>query len=371
MSAEPLPETFLDRVQAAWREGGPRRLPRIFAEYAFAHFLYRLPHWSSRLMWKLYVFPNKRRPPEYDLVLIHPEDGQGWILEAICREIVKHYPGTWKIHHSRFAIPIARSYFIAHYAMLPDCLKLNPHMHGSVIRTWFTHPRFIRNLTRQELAYSFNQTGAIATCGLFKELLQSWGVRPERISVVLGAADPELFPRHQRGNGAVGFSTAYYERKNPEMILEIIRRLPHRKFILLGRGWEEFPRYAELRQLPNLTYLEVPYSEYPKYYAQMDVFVSPAKLEGGPIPLLEAMMANVVPVASRTGFAPDIIRHGENGFIFDVNAPVQVVCDQIERAFAFQGDVRASVEHLSWRNFSREIQKVLHLPPPSRPSLAN
>ena len=32
------------------------------------------------------------------------------------------------------------------------------------------------------------------------------------------------------------------------------------------------------------------------------------------------MMSNCVPVASKTGFCPDIINHGQNGFLFDINA---------------------------------------------------
>ena len=54
---------------------------------------------------------------------------------------------------------------------------------------------------------------------------------------------------------------------------------------------------------------------YPDLYSKMDVFVSPSILEGGPVPILESMMSNCVPVASKTGFCPDIINHGQNGFL--------------------------------------------------------
>jgi glycosyltransferase involved in cell wall biosynthesis len=132
--------------------------------------------------------------------------------------------------------------------------------------------------------------------------------------------------------------------------------MPHRDFLLIGRGWQAYDRFPELSALPNFQYSEAPYDAYPELYAQMDVFVSPARLEGGPIPLVEAMMSNAVPVASRTGFAPDLIRHGENGFLFDTEAPTAVICDLIEKAYSLQGDIRATALHCSWDNFAQGIQ---------------
>ena len=91
----------------------------------------------------------------------------------------------------------------------------------------------------------------------------------------------------------------------------------------------------------------------------MDVFVSPANLEGGPIPLIETMMCNIVPVASKTGFAPDIIQHGKNGFLFDVGADAEEVGELIKKAIKFEGNINRSVENYTWKNFSKEIQRLI------------
>ena len=91
----------------------------------------------------------------------------------------------------------------------------------------------------------------------------------------------------------------------------------------------------------------------------MDVFVSASYLEGGPIPLIEAMMSNIVPVASDTGFTADVIRHGENGFIFPVDTSVSQICEWIERAFILKTNVRFTAESLSWKHYSLEILKLL------------
>jgi glycosyltransferase involved in cell wall biosynthesis len=173
--------------------------------------------------------------------------------------------------------------------------------------------------------------------------------------VVLGGADAELFVGHERSDGVVGLSSAFYERKNPDRLLELMRLLPHRRFHLIGRKWEQYVLFGAMRALPNFSYLTIPYREYPEQYRKFDVFLSMSTLEGGPIPLLEAMMCNAVPVASDTGFAPDLIRHGENGFLFDIDAPATTIAWQIEAAFQLDCDVRSTVLSYDWHNFSKTI----------------
>lgn len=304
----------------------------------------------------------KRTEYEYDLVFVFysPEKGgRGWILEAICKEIANYYPGKTCFHYSQSSLPYAKAYFIIHYSLVPETLKRNPHIWGSKLLVWYTHPKQT-GYSDQELAYALNRlTQVICSCSQFARLLNSKGVEKDKTTCVLGAADTNLFKYHERLNGVIGFCTAYYSRKSPQLTLDIIKSMPHRKFILLGRNWNKYDKFEELINLPNLSYIEAPYDDYPKYYAQMDVFVSPAKLEGGPIPLIEAMMSNAVPVASKTGFAPDIINHGENGFLFDVDSPTEVVCELIEKAYQVNTNIRKTVEHLTWERFSREIQKFL------------
>ncbi|MBD2362980.1 glycosyltransferase [Anabaena minutissima FACHB-250] len=297
---------------------------------------------------------------EYDLVFVVLDFARGWILEAICREIATYFPGKYCFHYSKSSLPPSKAYFFAHYSFLPICIKLNPSIWGSKILVWHTHPRNDLGISNDELIYVLNQASkVICACSQFARLLISQGLNSQKVTYILGAADQNLFQPHERENGAVGFCTAFYYRKEPERILNIIKMMPSHKFILLGKGWKNYDRFPEMASLPNFSYIEAPYSDYPKYYAEMDVFVSTAKLEGGPIPLVEAMMCNVVPVASKTGFAPDLIVHGENGLIFDVDSSVEEICNLIAQAFKIKTNVRKTVENLTWENFSREIQHQL------------
>jgi glycosyltransferase involved in cell wall biosynthesis len=130
---------------------------------------------------------------------------------------------------------------------------------------------------------------------------------------------------------------------------------PQYKFILLGKGWRESPYGLQINKYQNLKYVETTYQHYPEYYEQMDVFVATSDLEGGPIPLIEAMMSNVVPVACDTGFARDLIQHSVNGYIFPKEAGLEEIGRLVEMAFLNNCNIRKTVKHYTWKYFSRQV----------------
>ena len=299
-----------------------------------------------------------------DLVFVlPPPTAQGWILDAICREIAQRLPRC-TIGYARFTEPLppARRYFFSHYIFFIRSLSLLSPMHRAHSCVYATHLEPAKHgLSNRQIArfMSLAQSVICMNSGLRDELA-ALGVPPTIMTVVPGAASRAEFRPHERTpSGAVGLSSAFYPRKSPDLIFDLVRGLPQRRFILLGKGWDKYARYAALRALPNFEYVETAYEQYPAYYAQMSVFVSPSRLEGGPIPLLEAMMSNVVPVASRTGFAPDIISHGHNGFLFDLDAPADDVCRLIEKAYSLATDVSSTVTEYDWDPFARRISHVL------------
>ena len=292
-----------------------------------------------------------------DWAFIVHQNARGWILDAICREIGSRQPGSWKVFYHPETSGAARNVFFSHYMLLETYLERHPDkLESARTFVWYTHPReeSPQSIARQLLAFE-QVTKVIFACESNRQTWLSRGLAEEKTAVVLGAADPAQFRYHERGLGVVGLSSSFYERKNPDCLLEVVKRLPHRQFVLLGRKWNQYARFEEMRAQPNFTYRQLPYRDYPDAYAAFDVFLSMSNLEGGPIPLVEAMMSNAVPVASRTGFAPDLIRHGENGFIFDLDASPQAIADLIEAAFELPTDVRASVRPYDWDHFSAAI----------------
>ena len=298
--------------------------------------------------------------PLVDVVFITaPLNAKGWILDAICREIASRLTGAAvRLCPSGTKLPPSHRYFFSHYMYYIQALSLMSPAYRARSFIFATHLEPSKHgIDNAMLGRLLNGSdGVICMNRALSDELSSLGIEPQKLSVEVGAADPRQYQPHVRSpDGKVGFCSAFYERKSPDLILDIVRLLPHRQFILLGRSWQKYSRFAELTSHSNFEYIEADYTEYPRHYAQMSVFVSASELEGGPIPLLEAMMSNVVPVASKTGFAPDIIKDGKNGFIFDVGATAQTVCLLIERAFTVECNVHETVQHCSWDDFAANV----------------
>jgi glycosyltransferase involved in cell wall biosynthesis len=182
------------------------------------------------------------------------------------------------------------------------------------------------------------------------------GVKSKNTHTIIGGADHNLFyDMNFSKKELIGFSTAYYNRKSPDKILDVIKNMPNENFLLLGKGWEKYIRYDELITLPNFTYKDINYVEYPSYYNKMKVFVSLSKIEGGPIPLIETMMCNVVPVVTNTGFADDVIQDGINGYILPVNATTELIIETISKALTHNSNISESVRNFTWDKFSQNI----------------
>ena len=312
------------------------------------------PQRSSRLR-------RRAAAPGVELALIVAEANRGWILDAICQEVATRARATHVVHYDDGRpLPAAGCYFFSHPALFLDHRREIPRGRRAVV--CFTHPSYPPEQAPQVAGRLAAASAVVAICTLHRDGLVAAGLPAAKVSVAIPGADPDRFPPHARGQGAVGLCSAYYPRKAPGTVLGLVRALPHRQFRLLGRRWEQWDGFAELSREPNFTYLEGGYDAYPDFYAGTDVFVSTSRLEGGPVPLLEAMMANAVPVATATGFAPDLIVPGGNGFLCPVDAPPSAFATLVEDAFRLEGDVRATVVGRTWDAFARHVLAVANVP---------
>jgi len=295
----------------------------------------------------------------HDVVFVIAEANRGWILEGICRDTGRHVAGKVAYHYGLNTLPPARVYFFSHYSLYAQAVNEGRLPQYAKTLVYFTHPPTSWWSQRRLTSSLSSCTRVLSMASTHSRKLISLGVPTDRVSTVLGAADPFMFRPHERGRGAVGFVSAYYARKSPERMVALVRAMPETPFLLLGRGWRESPVTGELASLRNLEIVEAPYSDYPSHYALMDVFVSLSSLEGGPIPLIEAMMSNVFPVCTRTGFAPDLLTQGVNGLLCDVEAPTATIVNLVRRALAKTNSVRESVEHLDWPRYAGYVTRAL------------
>jgi glycosyltransferase involved in cell wall biosynthesis len=110
--------------------------------------------------------------------------------------------------------------------------------------------------------------------------------------------------------------------KQPDLVVELARRLPHLKFVVVGGGQEQYARrmrQAE-RELPNLAMTgPVAYDAVGAYFDRARVFLNTSSLEGFPNTFVQAWM-RAIPVVSF--FDPDglIAREGMGCAVTDLDA---------------------------------------------------
>jgi glycosyltransferase involved in cell wall biosynthesis len=109
------------------------------------------------------------------------------------------------------------------------------------------------------------------------------------------------------------------------------RRLPNLATLIIGPGWQALAK--DIRQqgiLCTQAPYEITHERIAKYYQAMDVFWVTSRVEGGPVPLLEAMATGLPCISTPVGAALDLINDKQNGFIVSFDCPDQFVDRSIQ-----------------------------------------
>jgi len=119
---------------------------------------------------------------------------------------------------------------------------------------------------------------------------------------------------------AVVYSGKLIERKDPMTLLRAISKMRRRAVaVFLGDGVlrEPLERFARENGLRAAFAGFVNQTDLPKFYAMGDAFVLPSHFDPRATVVNEAMACGLpVLITDRCGPSADIVRHGENGFVF-------------------------------------------------------
>lgn len=163
-------------------------------------------------------------------------------------------------------------------------------------------------------------------------------INPDRIAYTPNGLDPDVYlARSGRSPRAVRESLGipadaptvltlarFAPEKAPETMLNVFARIqatrPDIRYIIAGTGMSEKAEMGEMvraRGLAHSIHLLGVRSDVAELLSCADVFLLPSRLEGFPNVLMEAMAVGVPVVASNVGGIPDLVRHGQNGFLHE------------------------------------------------------
>lgn len=112
-----------------------------------------------------------------------------------------------------------------------------------------------------------------------------------------------------------------------DLALKILETCPDTHFLLVGDGdWREriLEQISQSGKSKNFHWVGVQKQVIP-YLSIMDVYLSTSEFEGLPIAMLEAMSCEVPVVATRAGGIGEVVQHGVQGFLSEVEEYEELV----------------------------------------------
>ncbi len=217
-----------------------------------------------------------------------------------------------------------------------------------------------------------------------RDIVESYGLSPDRITVAPNAADPDVFrPPEPEARDAfrrrIGLEAPYLlwvgtmqPRKNVALLVEAFARLRERgrtdlHLALVGRlGWmyDDVFRLVRERGLERVVHRfdEVGPAELAGFYGAATALVVPSRWESFCIPILEAMGCGCPVVCSNAAAMPEV--YGDAALPFDPNDPEELVA-QLERVVddsALRDDLIrrgfANRDRFSWERTARLVEAV-------------
>lgn len=159
--------------------------------------------------------------------------------------------------------------------------------------------------------------------------------------------------------------------KGPDVLVEVLTRL-HRRYpihaVIPGPSRGYVKNRLQRAGVPYAAPGFVSDSSWPSSYYALDLYLSPSRDEGGPAGVLESMASSVPVIATRTGMAADIIQHGLNGFladIEDVDGLVTASSELIERPArrsAIAAEALRTIQAFDWPILGRRYAQELYHP---------
>ena len=325
-------------------------------------------------------------------------DAVDWILGTWAKEIRK-----WNSARYEFVIfPLAEiqenpALFHSALAQSDSVHCLTPWGYSAVreaiAKTEYQHLELISTIHHivklSQVADCLKADKIMVVCQKYLNELAEQGVPRKKLVLVYNGVDTDRFsPRDaaiaRRTFGipteafVVGFSgkaTSDHDgRKGIDVFCSTLSRLRGRiktdiHVILTGPGWKHLQRHSAFKNVAFHYFPFLPSSKMPEFYNAANAYLVTARVEGGPVPLLEAMSCGVPVVTTPVGTALDFVRDVHNGLTVPIDN-VGATVDAIERIHRDRGLAsrlgaagrETILENLQWKNTVLKVDQLYGAP---------
>jgi N-acetyl-alpha-D-glucosaminyl L-malate synthase BshA len=235
--------------------------------------------------------------------------------------------------HVHYAIPHATSAWIAKEMLREEKdLKIVTTLHGTDITLVGLHPSF-QAITQFSILRSHGLT--CVSQFLKDRTVEDFNVPPERIRVIPNFVDPRIFRRDKEpchratlapnGERIVMHISNFRPVKRIPDVVEVFARITREipaRLVLVGDGPERpraVERAEELGVSDQLLFLGK-HQSVDELLACADLFLLPSKNESFGLAALEALACGTPVIASNMGGLPEVVNHGETGFLFPLGS---------------------------------------------------
>ncbi len=204
-------------------------------------------------------------------------------------------------------------------------------------------------------------------------LVEEERVAESKVRLCYNAVDVERYHRRagvpgSPGELVIGSVSALRPEKGLDTLIRAFARIDHRraKLLIVGSGSEEksLRALAAELQVDAKCHFEPATADVVEWLSQMDVFVLPSRSEALSNALMEAMACGCCPIASRVGGNPELIEHGQNGLLFEVDNFQELatrLCDLLAdqpRLQAFAAASAAKMLQFSYARAATTMQDI-------------
>jgi glycosyltransferase involved in cell wall biosynthesis len=314
----------------------------------------------------MFAFRYKSQRP----VIYCPSGNQGWIIDAIAKDINQYHKGSLVripksrreifLHLKNLITPRSKINVFAHHRLfISMMLKSQVDLDARNI-VYFCHHTPSLNPEKNDLIMNLKYASKIIVMSSQSKnfLISKLGrLHEKKIFVVIGGADLEKFSNLEcrKNTKSVIMVIHLAARKRPDLLLRTVKDNRDFTFILHGRSWKESVYLKSLRNLPNFEFHCFDFSNANRLFNSANIFLSLSDLEGGPIPALEALASGCKVILTNTGWAEDLAKLTNSVIVIPTNPSQKEVREALIYCQFIEPPPKNIVDFFAYGKFLKEF----------------